>query len=633
MNFDKVNAEEILQKLRQRVVRKAVVESSGGDSDLLKKLEEQIFGELSFLQEIQDPTRLPPGVRFRLMKRIVQRILRTYTRGQVQFNQTLIRTINSLTGKTCEVVEHLNSLTQQIDAIRNDVGRLGDQVKMLKETQDKRISDLETMRQLFLTEKAEVYKHLSQETRFLNERIDDEKKGIFGALEEVKNLLASKLDEEESKLHNQIASEIQDVNRRIDDEKTGILEGIESVKQALDARIGAEKELLHDRLGQTLETIHKRIDDEKSGFFDALEAVKTLLSSRLDEEKSKLHDRLASKIQDVNRRIDDEKTGIFEGIELVKKALDARIETEKELLHDRLGKTIKTIHKRIDDEKKGILKSVPDFGTLDQKTQEAKEYASRLAESLDAEIKTLIEKVTPRNIFNMFQAQNDINDHTYFNLEEHFRGSEEALKERQNFYLSLLAEHHTSLGGRSGHYLDVGCGRGELLSLLKKNKIPAKGVDINYSMVEHCKKQGLAVRQTDLLEYLKGLRDKTLRGVLALQVIEHLSIRDMYDFFALSYEKLKPGGIFILETVNPGSVYALRWFYLDYTHNKPLPAPMIEFLLNTLGYRDVDVILRSPVEGWKQLSIPEGQKSLDENFHKLNNFLFGYQDYTIRAFK
>ncbi|MCX6999027.1 MAG: class I SAM-dependent methyltransferase, partial [Candidatus Sumerlaeota bacterium] len=335
----------------------------------------------------------------------------------------------------------------------------------------------------------------------------------------------------------------------------------------------------------------------------------------------------------INKRIDDERNTIYEVIETIKLYLVSTIDKNNDLTSDRIGHLQQMLHKRIDDEKEGLLKTLPGFGTLDFKTQEAKDHASRLADLLDDKINKLASLLTARNIFRLLQQEDNINDETYLHLEEQFRGSEESIRERQDFYLNMISEHNTALGETGGAYLDFGCGRGELLKLLKENDIPCQGVDSNLSMVEYCKDNNLDVYHTDGLELLNSLPDNHLRGIIALQVIEHLSTSEIFDLLDMGRRKLQPGGIFVVETVNPESFYALRWFYIDYTHHRPLPFSLTEFLFQYVGFRETQVFWRSPVEDWRHLSVTKKWKIIDDNFHKLNNLLFGFQDYAVRGIK
>jgi len=383
----------------------------------------------------------------------------------------------------------------------------------------------------------------------------------------------------------------------------------------------------------TLQSGFSEMTKMLSESFKQMEKAFQEVHKRIEIEKESLHDRISQTGQSLHKRIEDEMASGYRVMETLKQDLGYRMDVERKLIHDRLGETVQNLHKRIDDEKKGIMDSLPGLGLLETKIQEAKDHANMLVDLIARGLKGLEEKTTPRSIFRLYQEHNSVNDDIYFMLEKNFRGTDESIQERQNFYRALLSEHHEKMADKEGFYLDVGSGRGELLKLLGDNNIPARGVDISPEMVEYSRAKGLSVHQGDGNEFLRALPDDHLRGVIALQFIEHLAIRDLFDFIALTYTRLKPGGIMILETINPESVYALRWFYMDYTHNRPLPAPLVQFFFLMARFREVEIFLRSPVEGWKQMAITGDREIIDSNFHKLNNFLFGYQDYAIKGIK
>lgn len=150
----------------------------------------------------------------------------------------------------------------------------------------------------------------------------------------------------------------------------------------------------------------------------------------------------------------------------------------------------------------------------------------------------------------------------YRRFEDLFRGDEATIASRQVVYLPLLADH--------GPVLDVGCGRGELLELLREAGIGARGVDLDAGMVAHCVAKGLEVAEGDGVAVLRALEDGSLGAIFAAQVIEHLPYDVFQEFFALAGEKLRPGGLLITETVNPHSQVALKHFWLDLTHEQPI---------------------------------------------------------------
>jgi SAM-dependent methyltransferase len=153
-------------------------------------------------------------------------------------------------------------------------------------------------------------------------------------------------------------------------------------------------------------------------------------------------------------------------------------------------------------------------------------------------------------------------DGDYVAFEQLFRGPAERVAELQRPYLELLADHEP--------VLDIGCGRGELLSLLAGEGIAARGVDGDAGMVARCRALGLDVAQGDVNEHLAGLADGSLGTIFSAQVIEHLPHERLRELLGLSLRKLAPGGLFIAETVNPHRISSLKTFWVDLTHQHPI---------------------------------------------------------------
>ena len=631
MPFDNLDEQEILGRIRRRLEPSAApAQTNSAPPDL----EEKVFQLLLHLHQLKDPTLVPRETRFRLLKRLIQRLIRTYTGTQLEFNNTITYILNALSLKTRDEIRYLQTLTESNLTLQNDLREIRVEMSAMKTDLANRIeSESAERRNAELSLRSSLEELLRTHEQFLTPAIRDMKTEILNILDEHKQIN-----------RQDIISHIKDFQKILEDESHSIREHISAINANLSAglintevaihnRIDDEKHSIYDTIeivkqtmsGMTEEekvTINKRIDDEKRSIYDTIEIVKQTMSGLKEEEKVA-----------INKRIDDERNAIYEVIETIKLYLVSTIDKNNDLTSDRIGHLQQMLHKRIDDEKEGLLKTLPGFGTLDFKTQEAKDHASRLVDLLDDKINKLASLLTARNIFRLLQQEDTISDETYLRLEEQFRGSEESIRERQDFYLNMISEHNTALGEAGGAYLDFGCGRGELLKLLKENDIPCQGVDSNLSMVECCKDNNLDVYHSDGLELLNSLPDNHLRGIIALQVIEHLSTREIFDLLDLGHRKLQPGGIFVVETVNPESFYALRWFYIDYTHHRPLPFSLTEFLFQYVGFKETQVFWRSPVEGWRQLSVTKKWKIIDDNFHKLNNLLFGFQDYAVRGIK
>jgi predicted TPR repeat methyltransferase len=217
-------------------------------------------------------------------------------------------------------------------------------------------------------------------------------------------------------------------------------------------------------------------------------------------------------------------------------------------------------------------------------------------------------------------------DRSYFLFENRFRGSREDIKKRQEIYLPILLEAWDRLKNRGGYVLDIGCGRGEFVESMREKGIDARGVDSNEDMVLSCVERGLTVTCADAIHFLKSTKDDSLCGIFAAQVIEHLPVDVLTEFVRLCFDKLQKGGKLIFETLNPESFYAMKWFYLDLSHQKPVHPQAISFLLEANGFYKVEVTYITPVPDDEKLDA-----AADQNLKKLNNFLFGFQEYAVIA--
>jgi SAM-dependent methyltransferase len=152
---------------------------------------------------------------------------------------------------------------------------------------------------------------------------------------------------------------------------------------------------------------------------------------------------------------------------------------------------------------------------------------------------------------------------TYDAFEDIFRGPEQFIRDRQRRYLHLLGDREP--------VLDIGCGRGEFLDLLRERDLEYAGVDPDPDMVGRCRAKGHErVEVADANSYLEKCEDDSLAAIFCAQVVEHMPYEELLRFYGLGLRKLQPGGLFILETVNPHSVPALKTFWVDPTHQHPL---------------------------------------------------------------
>jgi O-antigen chain-terminating methyltransferase len=150
-------------------------------------------------------------------------------------------------------------------------------------------------------------------------------------------------------------------------------------------------------------------------------------------------------------------------------------------------------------------------------------------------------------------------------------------------------------GNRNLPVLDLGCGRGEFLSLLWERGDRVIGVDLNATSVRRLQEQGYDAHHADGAEYLLNLPDSSLAGITAFQVIEHLSFGYLQRLIKVAHAKLAPGGMILIETVNPDCLELYRSFYLDPTHENPIPRDLLAVLLRFYGFRNLEVFYQDPL--------------------------------------
>ncbi|MBI2862518.1 MAG: class I SAM-dependent methyltransferase [Chloroflexi bacterium] len=226
--------------------------------------------------------------------------------------------------------------------------------------------------------------------------------------------------------------------------------------------------------------------------------------------------------------------------------------------------------------------------------------------------------------------------HDTFLFHERWRGSAAEIRDRQRIYLQYF---------ESGPVLDLGCGRGEFLELLQERGILAYGVDADLDMVLRCQEQGLDVRHADALAHLREVPDGTIGGIFSAHLIEHLDPAVVQELVAQAFAKLRSGAPLCIETPNPTSVVvgATR-FWLDPTHVKPLHPEAAKFILETVGFQGVRVEFASPVAPEERLGelpsleglpvkVQEALQVMNGNFRRLNEVIFGPQDYAVIGWK
>jgi O-antigen chain-terminating methyltransferase len=156
--------------------------------------------------------------------------------------------------------------------------------------------------------------------------------------------------------------------------------------------------------------------------------------------------------------------------------------------------------------------------------------------------------------------------------------------------------------------------------------VAARGVDQNLESVGLCRSKGLQVELGDIFEYLESLPDGSLGGVYCAQVVEHLPVAGVPRLVRLLSQKLRLGSLVAIETPNPEclAIFATH-FYLDPTHTRPIPAPLLRFYLEEAGFGSVQIERLTPAI--------ESMPALAELPPEFRDAFFGGLDYAIFARK
>ena len=176
-------------------------------------------------------------------------------------------------------------------------------------------------------------------------------------------------------------------------------------------------------------------------------------------------------------------------------------------------------------------------------------------------------------------------DKFYKSFEDKFRGHRSEIKKRLLAYepfLQILKQNNENPAA-----VDLGCGRGEWLEILKQNGFAARGCDVSEEMLKECEKNALEAKNQGAIEFLSELEDSSLALVSAFQLVEHLEFSELCELIKQARRVLKDGGILILETPNPENLrVATLNFYLDATHVKPIPPMLLEYLCEFEGFNN-----------------------------------------------
>ena len=446
---------------------------------------------------------------------------------------------------------------------------------------------------------------------------------IFRDQREVNFNLASAL-RECLQLNRQLLSEVESLRSQ----SWRDLENLMAVSQSLSGYSQAvEKNLVNNtqnlqeklhNLDQKWQERQQQNQDKLQGEIQELEREMQTQIEQLDQK----HDRIANQIQEglqtqieqLDQKRDRIANQIQEGLQTQIEQLDRELYQKTEQLQEYLETQIK------DSNEKNFQNS--HYLKIDLLQQK------RLINKF-LEVTAGAEEGFSREPAQIFAGELDHSlDAFYFAFEERFRGSRQEINRRLEVYLPRLREAQIAPG--DSLILDLGCGRGEWLELLRDNGYRARGIDLNRVVIEQCQSRGLDVLEGDVIAYLQSMPDDSVAVITGFHIIEHLPFEILVNLLNEAFRVLRQRGLVIFETPNPANVLVGSCnFYFDPTHRNPLPSLMTQFLVQYCGFAEVEILNLNPSDGFKA---DEGNE-LDELSKQFNQYFYGPMDYAVIGYK
>lgn len=288
----------------------------------------------------------------------------------------------------------------------------------------------------------------------------------------------------------------------------------------------------------------------------------------------------------------------------------------------RLERTLVDTRESVVDHESEFQDLKKDSQQLDKQLTQTNDRISNINHKINA---AEIAAATP--VGGGYKADTIADDHSldnfYIAFEDKFRGSEEVIKERMKEHLVHFKKNET--GDKKLPIVDLGCGRGELLSLLGENNIDAIGVDMNLSMVERAQSNGFKAVQNDAISYLMAQKNNSVAAITGFHLVEHLPFGLLVKMFEECYRVVAKNGYVFFETPNPENIMVGSCnFYMDPSHINPIPPDLLAFALETVGF-EAEILRLHPVE--------EDIDHKDPIVKDIAVHLYGPRDYAVKAYK
>lgn len=173
----------------------------------------------------------------------------------------------------------------------------------------------------------------------------------------------------------------------------------------------------------------------------------------------------------------------------------------------------------------------------------------------------------------------------------------------KRFHIEGIIETHFKNSSKSETIIDVGCGHGAFIYFLKKHQFTnLYGFDISKEQIELGHKLGIKDIENKSIEEFLDTDINNVHTFLLIDIIEHLTIEEVFHLLEQLYLKLKEGGKLIIHVPNAEGIYGMRIRHGDLTHELAFTPKSMRQLLFTLGFKQVNCFEDKPVvHGLKSL--------------------------------
>ncbi|MCS6861568.1 MAG: glycosyltransferase [Abditibacteriales bacterium] len=170
---------------------------------------------------------------------------------------------------------------------------------------------------------------------------------------------------------------------------------------------------------------------------------------------------------------------------------------------------------------------------------------------------------------------------TYYRIAHAFEGTPQDVR--------LIQQRFATYFKGRRKVLDIGCGQGVFLEVLREQGCDPEGVDIDPEMVALARAKGLTVHCGDLLSFLEE-RENAYDGIYAANIIEHFNGRDATRLMLLCARALRPDGVLVMVTPNfRHPLVREEVFWLDITHVRPYPPALLAKMMESVGLKVADI--------------------------------------------